>query len=76
VTFLLWIYLVLFGVVGAAVGELPALDQPAAFTAVLAVLGIGALAAMLRNNWQARPGHAELRFEEEPPDRVLGLDLS
>ena len=76
VAFLLWIYLLLTGIVGAAVGELQALQRPTAFAAVLSALGVAALGAVLRNNWLARPALAELRFEEEPPDRLLTLDLS
>ena len=62
-TFLSWIYIVLAGIVGAFATELEAL------------LVSAALSAMLRNNRFARPGHAELRFEEEPPDRMLSLEL-
>jgi CubicO group peptidase (beta-lactamase class C family) len=76
ITFLFWIYMLVTGIVGAAIGELQALERPAVFAVVLAVLGIGALLAMLRNNWQACPSRAELRFEEEPPDRLLTLGLS
>ena len=76
ITFLFWIYMLLTGIIGAAIGELQALERPAVFGSVLAVLGTCALIALLRNNWQARPSQAELRFEEEPPDRLLTLDLS
>jgi len=75
-TFWLWIFLLLMGIIGAAVNERKALQSPAGTAAVLAVLGVAALFAILRNNWLARPGQAELRFEEEPPDRLLSLDLS
>ncbi len=76
ITFLLWIYMLLTGIVGIAIGELNALERPAVFGAVLAVLAFAALLVVLRNNWLARPSQAELRFEEEPPDRLLSLDLS
>ena len=76
VAFWLWLILLFVGIVGAAVNELKALDSPAIITAVLAGLGIAALFAMLRNNWLASPSRAELRFEEEPPDQLLSLDLS
>ena len=75
VTFLLWIYMLLGGIVALAAGELRALERPALFASVLAVLVAAALGAILRNNWLARPSRAELRFEEEPPDRLLSLDL-
>jgi hypothetical protein len=75
VTFLLWIYVLLTGVVGLAIGELEAFQRPAVFGGILAVLAIAAASAMVRNNWQAHPGQAELRFEEEPPDRLLSLEL-
>ena len=75
-TFWLWIVLLFVGIVGAAVNELKALESPAASAAVLACLGIAALFAILRNNWLASPSRAELRFEEEPPDQLLSLDLS
>ncbi len=76
VTFLLWIYMLVAGVMGLAIAELEALKRPRVFAMSLAVLAIAALAAVLRNNWLARPDLAELRFEEEPPDRLLGLELS
>ncbi len=75
-TFWLWIYVILGGIVGCAVAELQALENPVASAAVLAGFGIAALLTILRNNWLASPGQAELRFEEEPPDRLLSLDLS
>jgi hypothetical protein len=43
--------------------------------AILAGLGIAALFCILRNNWLANPDRAEHRFEEEPPGRLLSLDL-
>jgi CubicO group peptidase (beta-lactamase class C family) len=76
VTFWLWIYVILSGTVGCAVAEREALQSPVTSAAVLAGLGIAALFAILRNNWLASPGQAELRFEEEPTDRLLSLDLS
>jgi CubicO group peptidase (beta-lactamase class C family) len=76
VTFLFWIYVVLVGIVGVAIEELQAFERPAVFAALLAVVGIAALVIIFRNNWLARPSQAELRFEEEPPDRLLSLDLS
>ena len=76
VTFWLWIYVILGGIVGCAVSEREALQSTVASTAVLAGLGIAALFAILRNNWLASPSQAELRFEEEPTDRLLSLDLS
>jgi CubicO group peptidase (beta-lactamase class C family) len=76
VTFWLWIYVVLGGIVGCAISEREMLESPVACAAVLAGFGIAALFAMLRNNWLASPSQAELRYEEEPPDRLLSLDLS
>lgn len=76
VTFLLWLYIVLSGIVGCAVGERQALESTAATAAVVAGLGMAALFAVLRNNWLARPSQAELRFEEIPPDKLLSLELS
>ena len=72
-TFLFWIYIILFGLVGCAVGERQALESPVASSALLAGLGFAAFFAILRNNWLAGSGQAELRFEEEPPDRLLSL---
>jgi len=76
ITFLLWIYMILAGIVGCAVSERKALESPAATTAVLAGLGIAAAFAVLRSNWLARPSQAELRFEEIPPDQLVSLELS
>jgi hypothetical protein len=76
VTFWLWIYVVLGGIVGCAITEREMLESPVACAAVVAGFGIAALFAILRNNWLASPGQAELRFEEEPPDRLISLDLS
>jgi len=76
VTFLLWIYMVFGGVVACSVGERNALASPTATAAILAGLGAVALFAVLRNNWLAHPSQAELRFEEVPPDQLLGLELS
>ena len=55
--------------------EREALQNIVASAALLASLGTAALFAMLRNKWLAGPTQAERRFEEEPPDRVLTLDL-
>src|ERR1019366_2344029 len=76
VTFLFWIYVILGGMVGCAVAEREMLQSPAASAALLAGLGIAALVAILRNKWLASSSRAELRFEEEPPDRLISLDLS
>ena len=76
VTFLLWIYIVLAGIVGCAVSERKALESPAATAAVLTGMGIVAVFAILRNNWLARPSQAELRYEEISPDQLLSLELS
>jgi hypothetical protein len=73
---LLWIYIILAGIVGCAVSEREALENPGATAAVLAGLGIAAAFAILRNNWLARPSRAELRFEEIPPDQLVSLELS
>jgi CubicO group peptidase (beta-lactamase class C family) len=75
-TFWLWAIVLLAGIMGAAVNELKALESVVASAAVLACLGIAALFTVLRNNWLARSGQAELRFEEEPSDQLLSLDLS
>jgi hypothetical protein len=64
------------GIVGAAINERKALQSPGASAALLAALGIAAVISILRNNWLAAPSRAELRFEEEPPDKLLSLDLS
>ena len=76
VTFWLWIYVILAGTVSCAVKEREMLENPVASAAVLVGLGIAALFTILRNNCLASPSQAELRFEEEPPDRLLTLDLS
>lgn len=75
-TFWLWIFLGISLITGAALHERTALQSPGGTAAVLA--GLGALAAFwfFRNNWLASPRHAELRFEEEPPDKVVSLNLS
>ncbi len=75
-TFWLWVFLLVVGIVGIAVNELKALESLAASAAVLAGLGIAAAFCTLRNNWLALPGNAELRFEEIPPDQLVSLDLS
>jgi CubicO group peptidase (beta-lactamase class C family) len=74
-TFWLWIFLLISGVVEAAVKERAALKSPAATAAVVAGFGSLALFCVLRNNWLAAPSRAELRFEEIPPDRLLSLNL-
>jgi CubicO group peptidase (beta-lactamase class C family) len=76
VTFWLWFFLIFMGIIGAAVNERKAFESPAATAALLGSLGILALFCILRNNRQARPICAELRFEEVPADQVLGLNLS
>ena len=75
-TFWLWVFLLVVGIVGIAVNELKALESLAASAAVLAGLGIAAAFCTLRNNWLALPSNAELRFEEIPPDQLVSLDLS
>jgi hypothetical protein len=76
VTFWLWIFLIFLGIIGAAANERKALESPIATAAVLASLGIAAGSAILRNNRAARPSQAELRYEEIPPDQLIGLELS
>ena len=76
ITFLLWLYLVLAGVLGAAAGEIQALANPASIFTILAIIGGAALFAVIRNNRLARPDQAELRYEEVPPDQVLSMELS
>ncbi|HWB99359.1 MAG TPA: hypothetical protein VG672_21770, partial [Bryobacteraceae bacterium] len=61
------------GIVGAAIGELRALEHPPTIAALLVVLAAVALFSVLSNNRQPQ---AEIRFEEEPPDKLLTLDLS
>ena len=75
-TFWLWIFLVFTAGIRAAVGERDAFESPAASAAVLAGMGIAAVISILRSNWLAGAGRAELRFEEERSDRLLSLDLS
>jgi CubicO group peptidase (beta-lactamase class C family) len=75
-TFWLWIFLVFFGVVEAAVNERTAFESPAATAALLAGMGIAAVFCILRNNRLAAASDVELRFEEIPPDRLLSLNLS
>ena len=71
-----WLWFLLVAVVLQAAGEeRKALESPAASIAILASLGIVAGFCVLRSNWQARSNYAELRFEEEPSDRLLTLDL-
>ncbi len=76
ITFLLWIYIILAGIVGCAIAERDALEKPASTAILLAGLGIAALFAVGRNNWLARPSQAELRFEEIPADQLVSLELS
>ena len=76
VTFWLWLYVVMMGIVGAAIGERKALDRPAAAAVIVCSLGIAALLLIVRNSRLARPSLAELRFEEIPPDKLLTLELS
>lgn len=75
VAFVLWIYLLLSGILGGAIEEREALREPARFAAVVAILAAAALFAALWNERQARSDVAELRFEEEPGDRVMALGL-
>ena len=75
-TFWLWIVLLFVGVMGIAVNEVKLLTHSLATAAVMCCLATCALAVVLRNNWLADPRRAELRFEEERPDRLLSLDLS
>jgi hypothetical protein len=75
-TFWLWIILLLAGVVVAAVNELRAFESLAASAALVFGSGTLAVFTILRNNRLARPGSAELRFEEQPPDQLQSLNLS
>jgi len=75
VTFWLWLYVILAGIVAAARGESEALGNPPAIGAVLAGLGAAAIFCVVRNHRAAAAGDAELRFEEEPPDKLLSLNL-
>jgi CubicO group peptidase (beta-lactamase class C family) len=75
-TFWLWMIVVFWAVIGAAVNERKAFASPAYTAAVLGSLGIAALFWILRNNRLAAPSDVELRFEEVPPDRLLSLNLS
>ncbi len=74
-TFWVWIFLLISLITGAALNERRALEKPMGTAGVLAVLGVAALFAILRNNWLARPRYAELRYEELPPDHLQGLGL-
>ena len=77
VTFLFWIDVPMAGIVGAAIWELHALARPPLMAALSSPSSASSLPGLCSgNDRRARPGHAELRFEEEPPDRVLTLDLS
>jgi hypothetical protein len=73
ITFLFWIYMLLFVTLGAASAELYAFGKPAALAAILAGLTLAAGFCVARNNWMADPSRAELRYEEEPPDKLLSL---
>ena len=75
-TFWLWFFLLLLGLIGAVVNERKAFASPAATAAVLAGMGIAAIFCVVRNNRSSRPVCAELRFEEMRPDQLLSLDLS
>jgi len=75
-TFWLWISLLLFGTIEAALNERDALTSGAGTTAMLLGLGLAAAICILRNNRFAHPSRAELRHEEMPADQVLTLDLS
>ena len=75
-TFWIWLFVLLMGLIGAVVNEREAFASPVATTSVLAVLGTAALFCILRNNRLADPASAELRFEEIPPDQLVSLDLS
>jgi hypothetical protein len=76
VTFWLWMCIIFWGVIGAAVNERKAFASPAATAALLGGLGIVAAFCVLRNNRLAAPSDVELRFEEVRPDQLLSLDLS
>ena len=76
ITFWFGIFLLLTLILGTADNERRALESPVATVAVLGALGIAAAFCILRNNWLASPSHAELRFEEIPPDQLLSLDIS
>jgi hypothetical protein len=74
-TFWFWIIVLVSGITEAAINEREALESPAT-AAVLACLGIAAIFCILRNNWLAAPGRAELRYEEERSDQLVSLNLS
>jgi hypothetical protein len=76
ITFLFWVYMLVFVTVSAAIAELNALGNPLVFGGILAGLAVAAGFCVIRNNWMADPARAELRYEEEPPDRLLSLKLS
>jgi hypothetical protein len=75
-TFWLWMIVVFWGVIGAAVSERTALGSPVTAAALLGGLGIAALVCIVRNNRMAASSDVELRFEEVPSDRLVGLHLS
>lgn len=74
-TFWLWILLLISLITGAALNERKALENPMATAGLLVALAIAAFFVMLRNNRLARPGYAELRFEELPADHLQTLEL-
>ena len=75
-TFWLWIFLIVTLVLRAAVHEREAFENPLAGAAILCGLGIVAGFCMLRNHRLASPNHAELRFEEIPPDQLVSLNVA
>jgi hypothetical protein len=52
-----------------------ALDNPASFVIMVAVLGILAVFARWRTSASAKSSLSELRFEEEPTPAIFALDL-
>ncbi|MBV9265768.1 MAG: beta-lactamase family protein [Acidobacteriaceae bacterium] len=75
-TFWVWIWMLLAGVIEAAIRERHALQTHLGTTAILLALGLAAVICMLHNNWLAHSSRAELRFEEVPVDQLLSLNLS
>jgi len=61
---------------GAAITERELLRDPAASAAVAAGFAAAAAVCVILNNRLAAPTLAELRFEEEPSDQLLSLNLS
>lgn len=74
-TFWLWLYVILAGIIAGAKGESEALGNATATGALLAGLAVVAAVCVIRNNRAAAPGEAELRFEEEPADKLVSLNL-